>query len=402
MAKWSLAHPLAILGAAAAAVLLTVPINRMVGRTFIPDDDMGQITAHVDTPQGTSLEGTAAVARSVVKDFASLEGVAQMQYVAGAQKVNHFHVFVYLKPLSERTVSQQDVVTRMRQILADPPGQCACRDRATALGGGEGNFAIQAGLLGPDVGKLYDYLQKLLEQAQQTPSMVDAEDDLQQCESRGACRGRSRACGGPGRPHVDRGWPAAADGVGRRRDFDLSRRTRTVPVKIRVLEDQRRDVSAIGKLTIPSATAGPIRVDNIARFERGYGPTQIRRVNRQYSIDLQADVAPGHALDEASNDVRRLIAGLQMRPGYSGRLAGQTQILDETTANLMMGMGLASVFVYMVLAAQFESFVQPIIIMLVLPVSVPFAMFTLWATGRTLNLWSALGILLLFGIVKRN
>jgi hydrophobic/amphiphilic exporter-1 (mainly G- bacteria), HAE1 family len=173
-------------------------------------------------------------------------------------------------------------------------------------------------------------------------------------------------------------------------------------VKIRVLEDQRRDVSAIGKLTIPSATAGPIRIDNIAHFERGYGPTQIRRVNRQYSIDLQADIAPGHALDEASNDVRRLIAGLHMPPGYSGRLAGQTQILDETTANLMMGMGLASVFVYMVLAAQFESFVQPIIIMLVLPVSVPFAMFTLWATGRTLNLWSALGILLLFGIVKKN
>jgi HAE1 family hydrophobic/amphiphilic exporter-1 len=138
-------------------------------------------------------------------------------------------------------------------------------------------------------------------------------------------------------------------------------------VKIRVLEDQRRDIETIGKLTVPSSTAGPIRIDNIARFERGFGPTQIRRVNRQFSIDLQADVAPGHALDEASNDVRRLIAGLRLPPGYGGRLAGQTQILDETTANLMMALGLASIFVYMVLAAQFESFVQPIIIMLVLP-----------------------------------
>ena len=99
-------------------------------------------------------------------------------------------------------------------------------------------------------------------------------------------------------------------------------------------------------------------------------------MNRQYAIDLQADVAPGHALDEASNDVRRLIADLHLPPGYSGRLAGQTQILDETTANLMMAIALASIFVYMVLAAQFESFVQPIIIMLVLPVSVPFALFT--------------------------
>ena len=100
--------------------------------------------------------------------------------------------------------------------------------------------------------------------------------------------------------------------------------------------------------------------------------------------------------------MRRLIADLNMPPGYTFRMNGQTQILDETTANLIMAIGLASIFVYIVLAAQFESFVQPIIIMLVLPVSVPFALFTIWATGRTLNLWSALGILLLFGIVKKN
>jgi HAE1 family hydrophobic/amphiphilic exporter-1 len=91
-----------------------------------------------------------------------------------------------------------------------------------------------------------------------------------------------------------------------------------------------------------------------------------------------------------------------MTPGFSYRMQGQTKNLDETTANLMMAIGLASIFVYMVLAAQFESFVQPLVIMTVLPLSVPFALFTLWITGRTLNLWSALGVLLLFGIVKKN
>jgi HAE1 family hydrophobic/amphiphilic exporter-1 len=83
-------------------------------------------------------------------------------------------------------------------------------------------------------------------------------------------------------------------------------------------------------------------------------------------------------------------------------MRGQTQNLDETTDNLILAIALASIFVYMVLAAQFESFVQPLIIMTVLPLSIPFALFTIWATGRTLNLWSALGILLLFGIVKKN
>src|SRR6478736_1098484 len=86
----------------------------------------------------------------------------------------------------------------------------------------------------------------------------------------------------------------------------------------------------------------------------------------------------------------------------SYRLQGQSKILDETTANLVMAIGLAMIFVYMVLAAQFESFLQPVVIMLVMPITVPFALFTLWATGRTLNLWSALGMLLLLGIVKKN
>ena len=173
------------------------------------------------------------------------------------------------------------------------------------------------------------------------------------------------------------------------------------PVKIRVLENQRGDISEIGRLTVPSAN-GPVRIDNIARLERGLGPTTLQRSDRQFTVQLIADVAPGHALDEASNDVRRMLAGLNMPSTMSFKLQGQSKILDETTANMIMAIGLAMIFVYMVLASQFESFLQPVVIMLVLPISVPFALFTLWATGRTLNLWSALGMLLLLGIVKKN
>jgi HAE1 family hydrophobic/amphiphilic exporter-1 len=256
--------------------------------------------------------------------------------------------------------------------------------------------------MGPDIDKLYPYSQQLLAKAQELPSLVDVKSGYSSASpevhvvvdrARAADLGvRMSTIGGLLRMMV-----SGDDEISNYREG-----AEQYPVKIRVLESQRRDTETIGKLTVPSSTAGSIRIDNIARFERGYGPTQIRRVNRQFAIDLQADVAPGHALDEASNDVRRMIAELGMPAGYGGRLAGQTQILDETTANLMMAIGLASIFVYMVLAAQFESFVQPIIIMLVLPVSVPFALFTIWATGRTLSLWSALGILLLFGIVKKN
>ena len=173
------------------------------------------------------------------------------------------------------------------------------------------------------------------------------------------------------------------------------------PVKMRVLEEQRRDIEEIGRLTVPSAV-GPVRVDNIATLQRGVGPSTLSRSNRQFTVMLIADIAQGHALDEAAGDVRRMLAGLKLPGTMSYRLQGQSRILDETTANLIMAIGLAMIFVYMVLASQFESFLQPIVIMMALPIAVPFALFTLWATGRTLNLWSALGMLLLLGIVKKN
>jgi HAE1 family hydrophobic/amphiphilic exporter-1 len=403
--EWALARPMTILGITAVVLALAFPLNKMVGRTFIPSEDMGEFTAHIDTPQGTSFEGTEAIARQVVEEVRGQEGVARVAYLAGADRGNHFHIMFYLQPANERDVSQEVVMARIRGILATHPGYApivTARNPLGGGGGGGGNFAIQASLLGPDISKLYDYSQQLLLGAQQLPSMVDAKSSFSNASPEvHVAVDRARA--------ADLGVRISTIGTALRLmvsgDDEISTFRdggEQYPVKIRVLESQRGDVDAIGKLTVPSSTGQQVRIDNIAQMVRGFGPTQMRRQNRQFAIDVQGDIAPGHALDEVSNEMRRLIADLNMPPGYSFRLNGQTQILDETTANLIMAIGLASIFVYIVLAAQFESFIQPIIIMLVLPVSVPFALFTIWATGRTLNLWSALGILLLFGIVKKN
>jgi hydrophobic/amphiphilic exporter-1 (mainly G- bacteria), HAE1 family len=399
---WALAHPMAILGVTVLVLGLTIPLNKMIGRTFIPAEDMGEFTAHVDTPQGTSLEGTREIAAQVVKEIGGQEGVARVTYLAGADRVNHFHIFFYLKPNDERDISQEQVMTRVRQVLARHPGLAPAINAKNPLGGGNGNFAIQATLQGPDMLKLYEYSQQLLLKAQHLPSLVDAKSNFSNASpevhvavdrARAADLGvRISDIGSALRLMV-----AGDDEISSFRDG-----AEQYPVKIRVLESQRDDVAAVGKLTVPSATGGQVRVDNIAHMVRGFGPTQLRRLNRQFAIEVQADLAPGYALDTASGDMRRLMTELNLPPGYSFSMRGQTQYLDETTTNLLLAMGLASIFVYIVLAAQFESFVQPIIIMLALPVSVPFALFTIWMTGRTLNLWSALGILLLFGIVKKN
>jgi HAE1 family hydrophobic/amphiphilic exporter-1 len=399
--RWTLAHPMWIIGVSAALVALTVPLNSMVGRTFVPAEDMNEFTVHADTPQGTSIEGTAEIARNLVKEIGELEGVSQLSYIAGADRYTHFHLLFYLQPSNERKVTQTEIMTQVRRVLARHPAYAASIVGRNPLGGG-GNFQLQAALLGPDLKTLYEYSQRIVDKAKATPSLVDAKSDYSDASpevqvavdrSRAADLGVRMATIG----NTLRLMVAGDDEITTYREAGEQ-----YPVTVRVVENQRRDINMVGKLTVNSTTGQPVRIDNIARLERGFGPTRITRSNRQYAINLNADTAPGHALDESSGDLRRIISEAKLPPGYTFQMRGQTQNLDETTDNLILAIALASIFVYMVLAAQFESFVQPLIIMTVLPLSVPFALFTILATGRTLNLWSALGILLLFGIVKKN
>jgi len=158
----------------------------------------------------------------------------------------------------------------------------------------------------------------------------------------------------------------------------------------------------LARMMIPSTKVGQVRLDNIAHIVRGYGPARIERYNRQFQVGVSANNAAELPLGAAAEAVGRQVREMHLPQGYSYKHSGSVKILDETTTNLILAFLLASIFMYMVLAAQFESFIHPFSIMLSLPLSIPFALFSLWLTGRTLNLWSALGVLLLLGIVKKN
>jgi HAE1 family hydrophobic/amphiphilic exporter-1 len=412
--NWALDHSGVIIAISVLTALMTFPLNRMVGRDFVPNEDMGEWTVHMDSPEGTALEGTEELAFRILKDLQGIEGVADIDPIVnpggsgaagggGGGAATHFHFNFRALPVDERKRSQGEIIAEVRQRLTKYPGNRPSIASRNALGSGEGQggFAISANILGPDLRQLTEVSMRALEAAQHTPSLTEPKLSLSVSN------------------------PEIHVAVDRRRAADLGVRMSTIgntlrlavagddrvsfykegqeqyPVKIRVLENQRRDAGEIGRLTVPSRS-GQVRIDNIARIERGLGPSALQRSNRQFTVSLTSDVAPGHALDEAANDIRKMFAGLNMPSDMTFRLQGQSKILDETTNNMIMAIGLAMIFVYMVLASQFESFVQPIVIMLVLPIAVPFALFTLWATGRTLNLWSALGMLLLLGIVKKN
>jgi hydrophobic/amphiphilic exporter-1 (mainly G- bacteria), HAE1 family len=145
-----------------------------------------------------------------------------------------------------------------------------------------------------------------------------------------------------------------------------------------------------------------VRLDSFSTLERGLGPSLIGRLNRRYQGAIFANLEPSLTMDRALPLIAKAVEKVGLPPGYGVRYTGQVKNLNETTQNLILALLLAVIFMYMVLAAQFESFLHPFTIMLALPLSLPFALLTLYLTGRTLNLWSALGVMLLLAIVKKN
>ena len=157
-------------------------------------------------------------------------------------------------------------------------------------------------------------------------------------------------------------------------------RVEQYPVTMRLMPGQRDDPEVLSRLLVPSARLGLIRLDSIAQLERGLGPSRIDRFARQFGIGFYGNVAPGHSLGRGRRG-RRSASSTEsdLPPGYSLVFSGQVKILEETTTNMILAIGLASIFMYMVLAAQFESLVHPFIILLTLPLSIPFALLSLIA-----------------------
>ena len=408
--NWALDHSGVIIAISVVTALLTIPLNRMVGREFVPNEDMGEWTVHVGRAGRHVARGHAARSRSSCsKELQRHRRRGGYRAVESAFPANRQLADPHPFPVSgaaDRRAQEHAGADHHRDAppaggASELPAEHQLAQRARQRRGQLAGSPSPRTSSGPISTSSCEYSKQALAAAQNVPSLTEVKIGLNVSN------------------------PEVHVAVDRKRAADLGVRMATIgntlrlavsgddqisfykegqeqyPVKIRVLESQRGDIEEIGRLTVPSAN-GPVRIDNIAQLERGLGPTTLQRSNRQFTVKLIADVAPGHALDEASNDVRKMLAGLNMPPTMSFRLQGQSKILDETTANMIMAISLAMIFVYMVLASQFESFLQPIVIMLVLPIAVPFALFTLWVTGRTLNLWSALGMLLLLGIVKKN
>ena len=173
-------------------------------------------------------------------------------------------------------------------------------------------------------------------------------------------------------------------------------------VSIRLKSGDRDNAATIARLFVPRQNGGLVRLDNLVKIETVKAPSRIDRLDRQRQVSLRASVAPGYALADRLEALRNEVKNMNLPPAYTTAVSGRAKELERTFTEFIWAFLLSVIFMYMILASQFESTVHPFTILLSLPLSVPFALISLWATNNTLNLYSALGILVLFGVVKKN
>jgi HAE1 family hydrophobic/amphiphilic exporter-1 len=173
-------------------------------------------------------------------------------------------------------------------------------------------------------------------------------------------------------------------------------------VHLRAVQGNRQTPQAIGQLTVPSSTVGSVPLDNIARLTPGTAPSEINRLNRQRQVTVFAGLLQGYSQVPAMDAMTRAADSINMGPGYSTRFAGRSRELGRAAQNFLLAFFLSLVFMYLILAAQFESWLHPVTILLSLPLTLPFALLSIIITRQSLNIFSALGLLVLFGVVKKN
>jgi HAE1 family hydrophobic/amphiphilic exporter-1 len=411
MLEWSMAHRWVIVLACVLVIVSIVPLFKFVGKNFLPVDDQSQFEVNVRAPEGYTLAATSALSEHIAEDLRKLPGVTDTLITIGAgqqQQVNLASIYVKLTPIEERKETQDSLMLRARsdvlgKYLKQYPDQLrtSVNQVAAISGGGNRNADIQYVIGGPDLEKLAKYTGDLLKKIKTIPNVADVDSSL--------ILGKPEL-----RVVIDR---ARAGDLGVKIG-DIAQALNTLVagekvstfnagrdqynVRVRSVGEFRASAEGLKRMIVSSTKNGWVSLDNLVRVDPGTGPSAIDRLNRERQVTLLANVLPGGSQAEVIARVNAFVAETNMEPGYATATTGRARELGRSAYYFMLAFTLSFIFMYMVLAAQFESFIHPVTILLTLPLAIPFGILALLVTGQTVNIFSGLGLLLLFGVVKKN
>ena len=437
-----------VVGLALAAVAATVPLYGMVKREYVPTDvDEAEFQLSFEGPEGLSLAAMDEAVQAMDREIRAVRGVRLVLLSAGGSflgRVNQGNGYVRIAPHEERTATparlweglrrgdplaafrgnytQREVMQEVRRRLGKFRDMRIQVRNIPGFNIGGGSFDIDYVLRGPELTTLARYGEELRERALAAGGMVDLNTTLRLDRPELRVQiDRDRAA--DLRVEVEQIATAIRLMVGG--DQEVSRFHDPVldqdyDVQLRLSEADRRDPRTIERLYVSRSSAsastalgaapqvgmapggGLVRLDNVVKIAPAETAARIDRSDRQRENRLRGGIAPGYGQADRIEALRQLTAEMNLPAGYTTVVAGQAREFERTFVEFLWVFLLAVIFMYMILASQFESLVHPFTILLSLPLAVPFALFSLWYTGNTINLYSALGILVLFGVVKKN
>jgi hydrophobic/amphiphilic exporter-1 (mainly G- bacteria), HAE1 family len=416
MLKLSMAHRWVIIVICVVVVASIWPLYSLVGYNFLPDEDESAFQVSLRAPQGTSLPATQSVLERIARDIREqIPGVENTLVNAGGGgggggggSPNSGSVQVRLKPVSERKYSQLELIQQARDMVRKRkyPKEYVINASGTSsigasIGGGRGGSSIGFFISGPDIEKLDQYSSKLVERLKQDQNFRDADRSLQLSspEVRVIIDRQRAADLGVEAGDVAQALNTLAAG---QLVTTFSEGSDQYDVVVRAAEEFRRTRESLRNFTVASSLGGTVGLEKLVRLEEGESPASIDRLNRQRAVTVSAALAPNGSESAGLAALQRYAGELRMDAGYQTGVTGQSKELQRANRSFMLAFLLSFIFMYLILAAQFESFLHPITILLTLPIAVPFALLSTLIAGQRLNIFSALGILLLFGIVKKN
>ncbi len=377
-----------------ASFVLALALAPLVGSEFTPETDQGFTRLSLRMPVGSSLERSDAKARQIEEIVMAMPEVRDVStWVGGPGQRNQAWLSIALKDKKDRTRSQKQVEEAIRKAIAGIPGT----DASVGF-----NRPIYVAILGSDADGLAKVAKDFAEKVKAIPGIADVESSVQQGLPAYAVKLRPGAVRELGLTAPQLASSLRAYVNGETATYWTTPDGDQVDVVLRLNETQRERIEQLRGLPVAFAKDGtPITLDSVATIETVFNPEVIRRQNLQRREAVFAGVQ-GRSAGEVGADVQKLVRETTLPPGYSFDIGGGMQQQQEAFGGLLGAMALAVIFIYIVLASQFGSFLQPLAIMASLPLALIGVMLALLFWNSTLNVFSMIGLVMLMGLVTKN
>ncbi len=406
MLHFSLKRRWVIVLACGAVLGSCVPVAKSLPAGFLPEDDKAKFQMTIRAPEGTSSEETLLIAERAAVELRKLPGVAHILITVAeddAHTRNFSQIYVDMVDPEQRTITQFQAMARARTEIVPkmPTGMRITVAEVPDFAVGSNLQNIQLVMSGPDFSQLERYADEITKGLRATKLAVDVDTTNL-----------------PGRPEVkvsiDRDRAAdlgvsVSDVATTLQMLVAGIKASTYPeageeydIRIRAADQYRIDASALSLMNVPSTRLGNVPLSSVVKWRDGSAPSRVNRYGRERQITLLSNAAPGVGDDKVIGYIKDKFAELHPPANYRLQPTGRSRTQAETAAGFALALGMAFVFMYLILAAQFESWLYPLIILVSLPLTVPFAFIALKLFGQSLNMFSMLGLLVLFGVVKKN